>query len=60
MGMLTRFDISTDFTQFFLVLTVVLILVGVLLTRIVPKKAKKGRKSKVDDRFVSREGELIE
>ena len=59
MGMLTRFDISSTFTQFFLVLTVVLILVGVLLTRISPKKRRRQR-GKVDDRFVNREGELIE
>lgn len=59
MGMLTRFDISTDFTQFFLGLTVVLLIVTVLLTRIAPKKRRRSR-GKVDDRFVNREGELIE
>jgi hypothetical protein len=59
MGMLTRFDLSTSFTQFFLVLTVVLVLVGVLMTRIAPKKGRRQR-GKVDDRFVNREGELIE
>lgn len=59
MGLLTRFDISSDFTQFFLVITVVLVLVAVLLTRIAPKKSRRSR-GKVDDRFVSREGQLIE
>ncbi|WP_375287179.1 hypothetical protein [Sphingomonas sp.] len=59
MGMLTRFDLSTTFTQFFLVLTVVLVLVGVLMTRIAPKKRRRQR-GKVDDRFVNREGQLIE
>lgn len=59
MGMLSRFDISTSFTQFFLALTVVLILVAVLLTRVAPKKRRRTR-GKVDDRFVNREGELIE
>lgn len=59
MGMIHRFDISTSFTQFFLVIVVVLILVAVLLTRVAPKKSKRSR-GKVDDRFVNREGELIE
>lgn len=57
---LFRFDISTSFTQFFLIITVVLILVAVLLTRVAPKKPKLRNRGRVDDRFVNREGELID
>lgn len=57
---LFRFDISTSFTQFFLVIAVVLVLVAVLLTRVAPKKPKSRARGKVDDRFVNREGELID
>lgn len=59
MGVINKFDISSDFTQFFLVLAILLIVVSVLLTRIAPK-GRKRKGGKVDDRFVNREGELIE
>lgn len=58
MGMLHRFDITTSNTQFFLVIFLVLLVVTVAMTRVTKKR--KMRRYRVDDRFVNREGELIE
>lgn len=58
MGLLSRFDISSDFTQFFLYIFIALLLISVLLTRVSPRGKQRG--GKVDDRLVNREGELID
>lgn len=62
MGLLGRFDISSDFSQFFLGGLIIMMTFTVLLQWVSPKsKAKrKGASSKVDDRFRSFEGELID
>lgn len=61
MGLLGRFDINSDFTQFFLGGLAVLMLFAVLLTWVSPKgKSKRRRGGKVDDRVVSYDGDLID
>lgn len=61
MGMLTRFDLSTDFTQFFVAAAVLTMVFTILLSRVAPgKKKRKGRGGRVDDRFANTDGELID
>ena len=61
MGVISRFDLSTDFTQFFVVAALLMLTFAVLLSRISPNGRKsKTRASKVDDSLVDRTGELID
>lgn len=61
MGLLAKFDLSSDFTQFFVAAALLLMLFTVLLSRIAPGKQKRrGRSGKVDDRFANTDGELID
>lgn len=61
MALLGKFDIDSDFTQFYLWLLIIVLLFTVLMTWVAPKKGKKvGRWAKVDDRYTSVEGELID
>lgn len=61
MAMLKTFDLSTDFSQFFLGGLIILMLFAVLLTWVSPKKKRKRRGGgKIDDRVVSVEGDLID
>lgn len=61
MGLLTRFDLSTDMTRFFLGGVIIFMVFTVLLTVVSPKgKSKRRKGGKVDDRFVSWDGELID
>ncbi len=59
MAMLHRFDITSSFTLFFLFLMVLLVVVGMLLSRAAPKKTGRGRQ-KFDDTIVDRSRELID
>lgn len=60
MGLLKRFDIGTDFSQFFLGGVIIFMLFTVLLTWVAPAKSKRRGKGKVDDRFRDVDGELID
>jgi hypothetical protein len=63
MGLLSRFDLSSDFTQFFLGGLILLMTFVILLSWVSPKNKdvkRRRRGGKVDDRFVSSEGELID
>jgi hypothetical protein len=61
MAMLRTFDLSTDFSQFFLGGLIILMLFAVLLTWVSPKGKKKRRGGgRVDDRTVSVDGDLID
>jgi hypothetical protein len=60
MGLLHKFDLSSDFTQFFLGGVIIMMIFAVLLTWVSPKGRSKRRGGKVDDRFVSADGELID
>lgn len=61
MALLGKFDINSDFTQFYLGAMIIVIVFTVLLTWVAPRKGKKtGKGAKVDDRYASFEGELID
>lgn len=63
MGAIARFDLSSDFTIFFLVVTVVLVVLSFALARatVDGRRRERGRSGgKVDDRIVDRTGELID
>ena len=61
MSLITRFDLSSDMTSFFLFMFVLMMIFAVLLARVTPgKKRNRGGGSKVNDRFSSRNGELID
>ena len=61
MALLGKFDLNSDFTQFYLWAMVLVIIFTVLLTWVAPRKGKKiGKGAKVDDRYTSFEGELID
>lgn len=61
MGLLARFDLSSDFTRFFLGGFLFLMVITLLLSWVSPKNKEKRRaRGKVDDRFISMEGELID
>lgn len=61
MGLLSRFDLSSDFTQFFLGGMIFFMSLTLLLSWVSPKNKEKRRlRGKVDDRFTSMDGELID
>ncbi len=61
MALLGKFDINSDFTQFYLWAMIIVLIFTVLLTWVAPRgKKKRSRAAKIDDRFVSVEGELID
>ena len=60
MGLLSKFDINTDLSRFFLGGLIILLIFSVLLTWVSPKGKGKGKRGKVDDRVVSWDGELID
>ena len=60
MGLLSRFDLSSDFTQFFLGGLIIMMTFAVLLTWVSPKGRSKRRGGKVYDRVVNVDGELID
>ena len=61
MGLLSRFDLSSDFTQFFLGGMIIMMMFAVLLTWVSPKgRSKRRGGGKVDDRVVNVDGELID
>ena len=61
MALLNKFDINSDFTQFYLWGLILMIAFTVLLTWVAPRGGRKDRsRTKVDDRFKSIDGELID
>ena len=61
MSLLDRFDLNSDFTQFYLWAMIILLIFVVLMTWVAPRNKKmRGRPTKVDDRYTSFEGELID
>lgn len=62
MRVITSFDLSSDFTIFFLIMSVLLIAFAVALAMATAKSKKKyGRGAhKVDDRIIDRNRELID
>ena len=61
MALLSKFDINSDFTQFYLWGVIIVLTFAVLLSWAVPKPGKRDRsRTKVDDRYTSVEGELID
>jgi len=63
MGALSRFDLSSDFTIFFLAMSIVLVVVSFALARATKdgRRKERGRSAhKVDDRIIDRNRELID
>lgn len=61
MALLGKFDLSSDFTQFYLWGMIIALIFVVLMTWVSPRNKKvRGRPNKVDDRFANVEGDLID
>ena len=61
MAMLSRFDLQSDFSQFFLILAVLLVIFTFLLARVTSsKRERRGKFTKYDDTIVDRSRELID
>jgi hypothetical protein len=62
MALLGKFDINSDFTQFYLWGLIIFMIFTVLLSWVSPKGKQKvrGRATKIDERYTSVEGELID
>lgn len=62
MSILGKFDINSDLTQFYLYGLIILMIFTVLLAWVSPKGKRKvrGRPAKIDERYNSVEGELID
>ncbi len=62
MAMLTRFDLSSDMTAFYVVMFLILLAFVVALARVAPGGRRRGGRGakRTDDRFASRDGELID
>lgn len=61
MGLLSRFDLSSDFTKFFLGGVIIMMIFAMLLTWVSPKgRSKRRGGGRVDDRVVSVDGDLID
>ena len=62
MSILGKFDPSSDFTQFYLWAMIIAIVFTVLMTWVVPNGKQRSRRklTKVDERVVSVDGELID
>ena len=61
MSLLDRFDLNSEFTQFYLWAMIILLIFVILMTWVAPRNKKmRGPVTKVDDRYTSFEGELID
>ena len=62
MSILGKFDLGSDFTQFYLWAMVIAVIFTVLMTWVAPrgKQRSRTRPTKVDERYTSVDGELID